>query len=127
MQTLVDSLRSELSAAIEQGREPWEALTQARLSAKLAASEAAATIQALEQRAADAERKLEHISPLEHDEIIASLRKAFHEASDRMHERSTAVVQREMQGRIRAEEELRAVRARHGLPLHVEQAAPAAR
>ena len=112
LQATVTDLQAELSNALDQGREHWHSLTQANLRAKLAASEAAAREDDLSRQVAAAEERA-RLAPAEREETMASLRRAFRDACHTLHERSSAIVQREVRARQRAEATLRELRARH--------------
>lgn len=112
LQATVADLQTELANTLDEVREHRHALTQGNLRAQLAASEAAAREDELSRQITAAEERA-RLAPAQREETMASLRQAFRDACHTLHERSTAIVQREVRARQRAEATVRELRARH--------------
>ena len=112
LQQALDQSRAELSQALDEGRAARVMAERADASERAAAERAQLKENELERRALEAESRM-HAAPAERDEAIANLRRAFREASSRLHERATAIITREVRLRMVAEEKAR-IRALDG-------------
>ena len=106
LQRTVDSLQQELSTALDESTSARTAANAAERGEQAAKAEASLQKELLERRAVDAEERL-HAAPAEKDAAVALLRRAYRELTERLHERTTGIVQREVRLRMVAEERAR--------------------